>query len=202
MKQHLAHPPQKPKRRTPSGWGGPVRKYAIAVGELLWAANRTQASLADLFSVLVDKNQLDAGLAIWLSIQTDKGQLSALQALLRARAASTTRLYRCTRWAIAAVGKLAEIRNDAAHMATAPTMGGEGVALIPNPIANTTARLKRRSGTDFLELFGQAKGDYVQVQQYVHEIFCHLAYPNQRYPLPLRPKFKSVVVRTPRGDEA
>ena len=195
MNQHLAHPPQKPKRRTPSGWRTPVRKYAIAVGELVWAANRAQASLADLFSALVDPKQLDAGLAIWLSIQTDKGQLSALEAILRARTASTTRLYRSTHWAVAAVGKLAEIRNDAAHMATAPTMSGEGVALIPNPIANTATRLQRRSGTDFLELFGQAKGDYVQVQQYVHDIFCHLAYQNQHYPLPLRPKLKSVVVR-------
>ncbi len=174
-----------------------MRKYAIAVGELLWAANSTQASLADLFSALVDSQQLDAGLAIWLSIQTDRGQLTALDALLGARATSKTRLHRSVRWAIAAVEKLAEVRNDAAHMATAPTMSVNGPTLIPSPIGNTASRLQRRSGTNFLELFGRAKGDYVQVQQYVHQIFCHLVFTTEPHPLPLRPKLKSVVVRPP-----
>lgn len=167
----------------------------MAVGELLWAANRTQASLADLFSALVDPKQLDAGLAIWFSMQSDKGQLETLKALLKIRATSTTRLYRCTQWAIAAVEKLSEIRNDAAHLATSPpSTSSKGPSLIPNPIGNTATRLKRRSGTHFLDLFGRAKGDYVVVQQYVHEIFCHLAYPTENYPLPLRPKLISVVL--------
>lgn len=193
MKRH-SHPPLKPKRRVPSAWRGSARKYAIAVGELLWAANRAQASFADLFSTLVDATNLDAGLAIWLSIQTDKGQFTALQALLKARLAPTSRLYRSIQWAVAATEKLAEIRNDAAHMATSPTSSGNGVTFVPNPIGNTPTRLHRRSNTDFLGLFAQAKGDYIQVQQYVHEVFCHLAYPTERYPLPLRPKLKSVTV--------
>jgi len=73
-------------------------------------------------------------------------------------------------------------------------MGPTGGMLIPNPIGNPSSRLQRRSNTDFLKLFSQAKGDYVQVQRYVHDIFCHLAYPDQHYPLPLRPKLLSVVV--------
>ena len=196
MKQRLAHPPQKPTRRPPTIWRRPVRRYAIAVGELVWASNRAQASLADLFSVLVDPKQLEAGLAIWLSMQSDKGQLSALRALLGARVPPKTRLHQSAHWAVTAIEKLTEIRNDAAHMATSPTMSSKGVVFVPNFIGNTATRLQRRSGTDFLKVFGHAKGDYVQVQQYVHEIFCHLAYPTERYPLPLRPKLVSVVVRS------
>lgn len=198
MKQPLAHPPQKPKRRAPRVWRGPIRKYAVSVGELIWAASRTQASLAELFSVMVDAKELAAGLAIWLSMQTDKGQSAALQALLSVRAPTSTRLYRSIQWALAAVEKLAEIRNDAAHLATSPTMSEKGITFIPDPIGNTTTRLQRRSNTDFLKLFAQAKGDYILVQQYVHDIFCHLGYPNERYPLPLRPKLKSVIVRAKR----
>jgi len=198
MTQQHSYPSQKPKRRTPSIWRRPIKTYAKTIGELLWAANRAQASFADLFSVLVDPTQLDAGLAIWFSIQTDSGQIKALEALLKVRAKPTTRLYRSAHWAAAAVNKLAEIRNDAAHMATAPTVNSKGIAFIPDPIGNPTSRLKRRSSTDFLKLFRQAKGDYVQVQRYVHDVFCHLAYPNERYPLPLRPKLLSVVVGSSR----
>jgi len=195
MKRRLAHPPQKPKRRTPTAWRGAVRKYAVSIGELIWAANRSQASFADLFSVLVDPNKLDAGLAIWFSMQTDKAQLTALKALLKVRATSASRIYRSTQWAISAAEKLAEIRNDAAHMATSPAIGRNGTTLAPNPIGNTATRLQRRDGKDFLKLFSQAKGDYVQLQQYAHDIFCNLAYPEESYPLPLRPKLNSVVVQ-------
>lgn len=204
LRLRLAHmvlqppiPSQRPRRRTPSAWRRPVGAYAKAVGELLWTANRAQASFADLFAVLVDPNQLDAGLAIWFSMQTDSAQVKALEALLRVRTTPTTRLWRSAHWAVAAAKKLAEIRNDAAHMATAPTTHSRGVAFIPNPIGNPAARLQRRSGTDFLSLFERAKGDYIQVQQYVHDIFCHLAYPNERYPLPLRPRLLSVTVGSP-----
>lgn len=194
MKPVSAHPPQKPKRRTPSAWRPAIRRYAHAVGELLWAANRVQASFCDLFSVLVDPEDLEAGIAIWFSIQTDRAQLAALQSLLKVRSQSASRLHRSAQWAIAAVEKLAEIRNDAAHMATSPTMGKDGITFIPNVLGNPSSRLQRRSKTDFLKLFVQAKGDYVQVQQFVHDIFCHVAYPSAAYPLPLRPKLMTVFV--------
>jgi hypothetical protein len=164
------------------------------VGELLWAANRAQASFCDLFSVLVDPEHLEAGIAIWFSMQGDRAQLSALQSLLKARMQPESRVSRSAQWAIAAAEKLAEIRNDAAHMATSPTMGINGLTFIPNALANPSARLQRRSNTGFLNLFLQAKGDYVQVQQFVHDIFCHIAYPTQAYPLPLRPKLQTVVL--------
>ena len=198
MKPRLAHPAQKPKRLPPSVWRAPLRRYAIAVGELLWASNRAQASFADLFSVLVDATKLEIGLAIWLSIQTDKGQITALRALVATLNSPRTRLHQNIAWAVAASEKLAEIRNDAAHMATSPTMTIKGIEFIPNPVGNAPTRLKRRSGTDFIEILSRAKGDYIQVQQYVHDIFCHLAYPNPNYPLPLRPRLLSVVIRSSR----
>lgn len=73
-------------------------------------------------------------------------------------------------------------------------MGKDGIKFIPNPLANPPSRLQRRGNTDFLKLFAQAKGDYVQVERFVHDIFCHAAYPGAAYPLPLRPKLLTVVV--------
>lgn len=187
-------PPQKPNRRIPSNTRVAVRTYAKAVGELLWSANAAQSSFRDLFSVLVDLAQLDAGSAIWFTIQTDKAQLQALLALTKVRFSPNSRVFQNIKWAVSAAEKLAEIRNDAAHMAMSPGVGPQGMILLPNPVGNPPTRLNRREGKDFLTIFGQAKGDYVQLQIYIHEVFCHLAYPTESYPLPLRPRLQSVVV--------
>jgi hypothetical protein len=189
-------PPQMPERRIPKILRRPVKKYATTIGELIWAASKCQASFGDLFSVLVDSKDVNPGMAIWHSIPGDKVQIEALEALLKIRAAPTSRLYRNTQWAVAAVYKLRVIRNDAAHMPTSPTLIDSGITLIPNPIGNDTSRLKRRTGTDFLNLFSKAAGDYRQIQQYVHDIFCHLAWPDH-CSLPLRPKLVSVVLKRP-----
>lgn len=189
-----APPPQKPSRRAPSHTRVAVRMYAKTVGELLWSANAAQSSFHDLFSVLVDRAQLDAGSAIWFTIQTDKAQLQALLALVKVRFSLNSRIFQNINWAVSAAEKLAGIRNDAAHMAMSPGIGPRGAVLLPNPLGNPPTRLNRREDEDFLTTFGQAKGDYVQLQRYVHDVFCHLAYPTGSYPLPLRPRLQSVVV--------
>lgn len=183
-----------PTRRPPAAWREPVRSYAQSIGKLIWAANRAQASFADLFAVLVDPKHFDVGSVIWHSMTSDKGQRIALQALLALRSSPTTRVSRGTRWALSAADKLSEIRNDAAHMATSPTTSATGVTFIPSPIGNTPSRLQRSRDANLSKRFSEAAGDYVQVQQYVHAIFCSLAYPDEQYPLPLRPKLKAVTV--------
>lgn len=195
MTKPSAHPPQKPKRRVPVHIRPALKEYGKVVGELLWAANTAQASFCDLFAALVDPDQLDAGMSIWFTIQTDRAQLNTLTALTKVRLAPHSRAGQSIAWAASVAGKLAEIRNDAAHMAMSPSIGPAGPELVPNFLANPPSRLARREGKDFLGVFRQATGDYIQLQQYVHDVFCHLAYPAERFPLPLRPVLKSAIAR-------
>ena len=66
------------------------------------------------------------------------------------------------------------------------------LASSPHPINNTVTRLYRLEKQMPLKQFRTAKGDYIQLGVYVHELFCHLAYPEMEVSLPLKPSLALV----------
>lgn len=158
----------------------------------MWASNFSHVAFSNVFASLISKQDLDIGYSVWHTIQGDKGQREAMAAAAKATLPANSRILRNLLWAKKKADDLATIRNDAAHMATAWSVGAKPFELIANPVNNPRARLDRLQKTaDIRRSFGIAKGDLYQLGAYVHDLFCHVAFPDDADPMPRRPVLKA-----------
>lgn len=179
-------------RKIPPEIKGPVRSFAVAIGELLWASSQTHAAFANVFSVLVAKENLNIGFSIWHVVQSDNIQRQMLAALVDAKFSENSKMYTSLIWAKKKADDLAEMRNDAAHMATAFRTDSVPFKLEASPIGNAPNRVTRLAKKpDLKRQFRTAKSDLVQLSGYVNALFFLLAFPDGQYPWPKRPDLKA-----------
>lgn len=180
-------------RRIAQDFKAPVRSFAVAIGELLWASSQTHAAFANVFAVLVAKENLNIGFSIWHAVQADNTQRQMLAALVEAKFGKSSRMYMNLRWAKQMADKLAESRNDAAHMATAFRTDSAPFTLLASPIGNAPNRAKRLAGTpDLNRHFRAVKGDLVQLAGFVNTLFFRLVQPDGTRPWPKRPALQTI----------
>lgn len=186
-------------RRVSPDIKSPVRSLALATGELLWASSQTHTAFCNVFALLVAKENLNVGYAIWHAVQADSSQRQMLAALIDARLPKTSRVTKSLLWAKEKADKLATLRNDAAHMASAFQTDSKPYRLVPNPLGNAPNRTERLKGvSDLITHFRAVKGDLIQLAGYVHALFFKIALPSGPYPWPRRPTMKSLPKATKR----
>lgn len=170
-----------------------MRSYAVAIGELLWASSQTHTAFASVFAVLVAKENLNIGFSIWHAVQSDNVQRQMLAALVDAKFSKKSRMHASLLWAKNMADKLAEKRNDAAHMATAFRTDSVPFKLGVSPIGNAPNRVKRLAATpDLNQQFRTVKNDLVQLAGYVNALFFRLAFPDGPYPWPKMPALQAI----------
>ena len=150
----------------------PVRSLSLATGELLWASNQAHAAFCNIFALLVAKENLNVGFAIWHAVQADNTQRQMLVALVEARLSEKSRMRKSLTWAKEKADKLATLRNDAAHMASAFRTDSTPYKLVPSPIGNAPTRAERlKAVSDLTSYFRSVKGDLVQLAGYINALF-------------------------------
>lgn len=181
-------------RRTPNEMKAPLRQYAAAVGELVWASNSTHTEFAILFCHVATPNHFAVGRAIWLSSRTDSGQIEMLHAAAKASDASerlSPRMLANILWATNKAKKLAEWRNDAVHSSTVFLTKKNPVKVVPFEIGMLPARYKRLERTpDLKRQFRLVKNDLVQLSVYVRSLWTAIEFPGVYGPLPRRPRLR------------
>ena len=180
-------------RRVPPEIKSPVRSLALATGELLWASSQAHTAFCNVFALLVAKDNLNVGFAIWHTVQADSTQRQMLAALVDARLPTPSRMNKSLLWAKEKADKLATLRNDAAHLASAFRTDSDPYKLVPNPFGNPPTRTERlKNISDLVAHFRTVKGDLVQLSGYINALFFKLVQPSGPYPWPRRPSLKSL----------
>lgn len=179
-------------RKIPPVIKGPVRSYAVAIGELIWASSQTHTAFANVFAVLVTKENLNIGFSIWHAAQSDSVQRQMLAALVDAKFSKNSRMHTSLLWAKKMADELAKIRNDAAHMATAFRTDSVPFKLVVSAIGNAPNRVTRLAATpDLNRRFRIVKNDLVQLAGYVNALFFRLVSPDGLYPWPKMPALQA-----------
>jgi hypothetical protein len=180
-------------RRTSTEFKRPVRSFSIATGELLWASNQLHMGFASVFALLVARENLAVGFSIWHVAPSDSVQRQMLAALVEVRFQKGSKMRTSLIWAKECADKLATIRNDAAHMATAFRTDSDPFKLVVADIGNAPNRTKRLTKSPNLQrTFRLAKGDLIQLSGYVYALFFRITVPTANYPWPKKPNLKSV----------
>lgn len=190
-------PAQTLTRRIPKDIQAPLRQYATVIGEVVWASNYAHGAFEILFSHVATHDGYAVGRAIWHTATSDSGQLK----LLRAAAKTSERLSVSMRarilWAIDNALKLGELRNDAVHSATIVLVKNGKAKMAPSDIGTKPSRSEKlRSEGDLKRKFRTVKGDLLQVAQYVHSLWPHVAGFEHADPLPRKPQLRSLSNQT------
>lgn len=177
----------------------PLRNYATVIGEVVWAANYAHGAFEILFSHVATPDGYQRGRAIWHTSTSDSGQLN----MLRAAAAVSERLSNQMRkrilWAIDRALKLGELRNDAVHSSTIVLIENGKAKIAPSDIGTRPPRSERlRRDGDLKNKFRAVKGDLLQIGQYVHSLWPHIAGFDALPPLPRKPQLQSLPKQTDR----
>jgi hypothetical protein len=186
-------------RRIPKRMQAPSRAYATVIGEVIWASNFAHGAFEILFSHVATHDNYPIGRAIWHTAASDSGQLQ----MLRAAATASTRLSEQMRarilWSIDKALKLGEMRNDAVHSATIVLVKNGQAMMAPSDIGTKPSRSEklRREG-DLKKKFRSVKGDLLQLGQYIHSLWPHLAGFDLLPPLPRKPQLRSLPKQTHR----
>lgn len=180
-------------RRIPKGVQSPIRAYATVVGEVVLASNFAHGAFEILFSHVATHENYQIGRAIWHTAPSDSGQLQ----MLRAAATASTRLSERMRtrilWAIDRALKLGVMRNDAVHSATIVLVKNGKVTMAPSDIGTKPSRSEKLRREDDLEKkFRAVKDDLLQIGQYVHALWPHLAGFEHLPPFPRKPQLRSL----------
>ncbi len=186
-------------RRIPKRVQATIRAYATVIGEVVWASNFAHGAFEILFSHVATHDNYQIGRAIWHTATSDSGQLQ----MLRAAATASTRLSGLMRtrilWAVDRAQKLGELRNDAVHSATIVLVKNGRMTMAPSDIGTKPSRSEKlRREDDLKKKFRAVKGDILQLGQYVHSLWPHLAGFDHLPPLPRKPQLRSLPKQTHR----
>lgn len=180
-------------RKTSAEFKRPVRSFSITTGELLWASNQLHTAFSTIFSLLVARENLAIGYAVWHVAQSDSVQRLMLAAAVEVRFPKNSRMRTSLIWAKERADKLATIRNDAAHMATAFQTDSNPFKLVAADIGNPPNRQKRLANRPNLQrAFRLARGDLVQLSGFVYALLFRVVTPEANHPWPKKPILKSV----------
>ena len=180
-------------RRIPTSMQVPIRAYATVIGEVVWASNFAHGAFEILFSHVATPDNYSIGRAIWHTSKSDRGQIE----MLVAAAIASDRLSERTRsrifWATNNALNLAELRNDAVHSATVVLVIDGKQTMSPSDTGTKPKRSERlRREDDLKKKFRVVKGDLLQLGQYVHALWPHLAGFDHLPPLPRKPQLLSL----------
>jgi hypothetical protein len=195
------------RRNIPSEMRGPLRSHATVIGELVWASNFSHGAFEILFSHVVNHANFQMGWAVWHTATSDNGQLKMLVAATEASERLSVKMRAKILWAAGKALKLGELRNDAVHSATVVITTTKPAKIVPSSIGTRPTRYEKLERmADLKKQFRLVKGDLLQVSQYVHALWTHLAGFDSLPPLPRRPQLRLIpkdtskkAVRRPSG---
>lgn len=191
MAKKYKYPPTPIRRQVRKSLRGPVRKYAIATGELLWAANFLHFQFHNLFKFSLGPGNPAAAEAMWQVLATDKGQRDLLGAAASYSMSVSIHLGAEIVWAVKQAHRLGEKRNDAVHSATVPHRGKK-ITMRPTPFGTTEARYERLAQIpDLPRGYRQITGDLIALGYFVNALFQELSAPGAA-PWPKRPRLRSI----------
>lgn len=193
-----AQPSTTVSRRMP-GVRAQIRAYTSVIGEVVWAANYSLGAFEILFSHVATPKHYQVGRAIWHTAPSDSGQLQMLKAAANASDRLSERMRGRVLWAIDKTLKLGQLRNDAVHSVVIVLVNNGKVTLAPSDIGTKPSRSEKlRLEGDLEKKFRAVKGDLLQIGQYVHSLWPHLAGFEHLPPLPRRPQLQSLPNQTHR----
>lgn len=186
-------------RRIPSDLKSPLRSYATVIGEVVWASNFAHGAFEILFSHVATQDNYQIGRALWHTMPSDSGQLVALREATKASNHLPEKMKIKIIWAIEKAQKLGELRNDAVHSATIVIERNGLPTVVPSDIGTKPSRSEKlRREKDLKKKFRAVKGDLLQIGQYVHSLWPHIAGFDLLPPLPRKPQLKSLPKQTHR----
>lgn len=86
------------------------------------------------------------------------------------------------------------LRNIAAHMSMAFHTGEVPFKVVPNFLDKPSRVARVEKMADLMRVLKSPKGDLFQLGMYVHGLFCFMAYPGDKDPMPRRPRLKALSV--------
>lgn len=108
------------RRRLMHGSRASIKQYAALTAEMLWAWNRLNSTLLDLFRFLLNAQGADvteeAANAIWHAFQSDKAQRDMLRAVADATLPPRSTKLKQIRWIINSINRIAPYRNAVIHV--------------------------------------------------------------------------------------
>lgn len=186
-------------RRIPKEIQAPLRAYATVIGEVVWAANFAHGAFEILFSHVATHDNYQIGRAIWHAAPSDSGQLQMLRDATTASTRISERMRARILWAIDRASKLSEWRNHAVHSATIVLVKNGQQIMAPSDIGTKPSRSEKlRLEGDLKKKFRSVKGDLLQLGQYIHSLWPHLAGFDLLPPLPRKPQLRSLPKQTHR----
>jgi hypothetical protein len=181
------------RRNIPSEMRAPLRSHATVIGELVWASNFSHGAFEILFSHVVNHTNFQMGRSVWHIATSDSGQLKMLVAATEASERLSVKMRANIMWAAGKALKLGELRNDAVHSATVVITTEKPAKIVPASIGTRPTRYEKLERMpDLKKQFRLVKGDLLQVGQYVHALWPHLAGFDLLPPLPRRPQLRSI----------
>lgn len=182
-------------RRIPNDMKTPLRQYATAVGELVWASNAAHTEFAILFCHVATPKNFMVGRAVWLSSKSDAGQIEMLEAAAKASETSerlSRKMLANILWATGKAKQLGQKRNDAVHSPTGFLTKQKPVKIVPLEMGIVRGRFSRlQSTTDLKREFRLVKSDLVQLNVYVRHLWTAIEFPGVYGSLPRRPRLRS-----------
>ena len=186
-------------RRIPESIKAPLRAYATVIGEVVWASNYAHGAFEILFSHVATHDGYQIGRDVWHTSTSDSGQLKMLEAATKASERLSKQMRERILWAISRAQKLGELRNDAVHSSTIVLTENGKTRIAPSDIGTKPTRsAKLRLEADLNKKFKAVTGDLLQIGQYIHALWPHIAGFDHLPPLPKRPQLKSIPKQTQR----
>ena len=184
-------------RRLPAVVTGPIRTYATVVGEVVWASNFALGAFEILFCNIANYTNFMMGRAIWHCSTSDSGQLQMLRAATEASDRLTPRMRANILWAVEKSLKLGELRNHAVHSATIAIPEMDGHRIAPSAMGTKPTRFDKLAQIkDLKGKFRAVRTDLLQVGQFVHGLWPHVAGFDLLPPIPRRPRLTSLPTST------
>jgi hypothetical protein len=175
----------------------PVRKYAVAVGELVWASNDCLNWCAMVYREMFDTDHINIAVRMWQRQRSDAAQRDLLADAVKGNRKLVQPFNQVLRdeilWALTKAEGLSTVRNDAVHSTTRFLIQGRRFRIRTSSVSTLPARVERLSRQDnLIRYFNKATGDYLALTGYLYWLWLHLRGESDA-PLPHRPKIRSAV---------
>jgi ribonuclease D len=175
----------------------PVQKYAVAVGELVWASNDCLNYCAMIYREMFDNDHINIAVRTWHLQRSDAAQRDLVAAAVKGNRTINRPFNHVLRdeilWAIDKAGLLSEKRNDAAHSTTRFHIDHKKKwRVITSSVSTLPKRVERLSKQkNLIAYFNVATRDLIALTSYFYWLWMHVR-EETNAPLPHRPKLRSV----------
>jgi hypothetical protein len=176
-----------------------IAPHALSVGKVLWEWNALHTALFRMsWAFIGDGGKIprDLSTGVWHLFQSDDYQRKLISVYAEHLLVQTPSILGRIRWLLKAINEIAEYRNIAAHV----TMGISEHSSVGPYITAEIDGLRRVKGIK-LVLISMEKKDfweavasdlYVLIQYADSLMFWLVAQPNERVPLPYKPRLLSL----------